>query len=67
MSSLHELTKFDDVDVHHAAQDEKNDCGDAQVNDDGDEDAGENRSLHHHARLAPGKADVVYRSKVKME
>lgn len=63
---MNELAKFDDVDVHRAAQDEENDRGDAQVNDDGDEDADEDRNFHHHTRLALEEVVcVVYRSKVK--
>jgi hypothetical protein len=54
MRSVHKLTKFDAVDVDYAAQHEEDDCSDAQVDDDGDADAGKNSCCHHHVRSATG-------------
>jgi hypothetical protein len=53
------LTEFDAVDVDRAAQHEEDDCGDAQVEDKGDADAGKNSSRHHHVRSEMGGVVMI--------
>jgi hypothetical protein len=59
ISSAQKLTEFDAVDVDCAAQHEEDDCGDAQVDDDGDADAGKNSSCHHHVQSAMESAMMI--------
>ena len=60
VSFVHVLTNCCDADIARTALDEENDRRDAQVNCDGEEDAGKNNACHHRVWSASGNPAVNY-------
>lgn len=59
------MTNCSNADVARTAQDEENDRCDAQVDGDGEEDAGKNDACYHHAESTPEKDGDIDRSEVE--
>lgn len=52
---VHVLPNCKNADIACATQNEKENCRDAQVDGDGEEDAGKNDACDHYARSTPGE------------